>query len=91
MEGSKFPMAHLYLVCGPSSIDGLGVRKSCSLNHSEEHNTVWAHIIGVNGVLQTLTLKIPRYEPVEKSVWSRCNCFSCFIKFVVGGGGQVCF
>ena len=66
MEGSKFPMAHMYLVCCPSSIDGLGVRKSCSLNHCEEQNTLWAHIIGVNGVLQTLTLKIPQYEPVEE-------------------------
>ena len=95
MEGPKFPMVHLYLVCCPSSIDGFGVRKSCRLNHfcslnyCEEHDTLWAQLIGVNGVLQSL--KIPQYEPVEKSVWSQCNCFSCFIKFVVGGGGQVRF
>ena len=93
MEGSKFPMVHLYLVCCPSSIDGFGVRKSCRLNHfcslnyCEEHDTLWAQLIGVNGVLQSL--KIPWYEPVKKSVWSWCDCFSCFIKFVVGGGWQV--
>ena len=70
---------------------GFGVRKSCSLNHCyslnycEEHDTLWAQIIGVNGVLQSL--KIPWSEPVEKSVWSHAIafCVSSSFQWVVLG------